>query len=88
MNIDWGWVAHLLEGKSLEILEDEAGRLEKLAERAEKEAEIRKRMKEAREKIKATRLPSPLSNISKGPLLLLGLVVLLIVFLVIAKSCG
>ncbi len=88
MNIDWGWVAHLLEGKSLEALEGEADRLEQLAERAEKEAKIRKRMKGARDKIKATSPPSPLSNISKGPVLLLGLVVLLIVFLVIAKSCG
>ncbi len=88
MNIDWGWVWHLLEARNVESLKAEATKLEKLAETAEEEVKIRKRIAEARKRIDATKPLGPFSNISKGIVLLLGLIVLLIVFLVLVKSCG
>ena len=87
MRIDWAWVARLAEAKSLERLEEEANQLEGLAEKAEKEVKIRKRIADARKRIKDTKPASPFSNLSKGALLLVGLVLLLIFFLVYVKSC-
>lgn len=87
MNIDWGWVQHLLESKGSESLEDKATRLEDLAKSAEDDAKTRKRIFEAKKRIREVQ-PGLLSNIGGGPKLLIGLVIMVILIFVVVKGCG